>query len=337
MKMLQRMITHLAVLIVYLVGSFGSVHAATSDEIVFFLPDPLGSAIAAVNEDGELCWTETYTPYGDKTVNNDAIAGLGMPDGCGKLGEERGYTGHTEDFESDLVYAQQRYYDPSIGRFMSVDPAAINPYDVRTINRYSYAANNPYKYVDPNGESATEAVFQYLVEVGKELKQHAGYGDGADWRRVGDAFMRGYRADSTVWERVGAIGEDYLAVFTLGSSTLATSTSRGAVTVSTTGKSKLGDLAIAGSQRGAIGVRKTAEPFFKTNAAAGIRAKELGFKKINETVNNQSVYKKGKLFITRDITGHIGGAFKAASSIKNLQSKRTRLGTFDENLRRIGD
>jgi uncharacterized protein RhaS with RHS repeats len=47
---------------------------------------------------------------------------------------------------------QARYYDPVIGRFYSNDPVgwvANNP--VYSFNRYSYANNNPYKYVDPDG------------------------------------------------------------------------------------------------------------------------------------------------------------------------------------------
>ncbi len=40
---------------------------------------------------------------------------------------------------------QQRYYDPQVGRFLSVDPAASE------FNRYDYAADNPYRFTDPDG------------------------------------------------------------------------------------------------------------------------------------------------------------------------------------------
>ena len=60
--------------------------------------------------------------------------------------------------------------------------------------------------------------------------------------------------------------------------------------------------------------------------------------KINETVHDgQAVYKKGKDFITRDLDGHNGGAWKHAYSIKALGSIETRVGTFDIHLNRIGD
>jgi hypothetical protein len=44
-----------------------------------------------------------------------------------------------------------RYYDPTIGRFVSADsivPQATNP---QALNRYSYVVNNPLKYTDPTG------------------------------------------------------------------------------------------------------------------------------------------------------------------------------------------
>ncbi|RDV25097.1 RHS repeat-associated core domain-containing protein [Alteromonas aestuariivivens] len=47
---------------------------------------------------------------------------------------------------------QARYYDPVIGRFYSNDPVGFTG-EVDTFNRYSYVANNPYKYTDPAGES----------------------------------------------------------------------------------------------------------------------------------------------------------------------------------------
>ncbi len=60
-----------------------------------------------------------------------------------------GYTGHVEDDDLGLVYMQQRYYDANIGRFYSNDPIGFR--DIHSFNRYAYANNNPYKYIDPSG------------------------------------------------------------------------------------------------------------------------------------------------------------------------------------------
>ena len=138
-----------------------SVMAHAQDEVVYFHPDGQGSAVAAYNEAGDVCWHQDYTPYGEKIdpLDNFPLAG------CGLLGEERGFTGHVQDL-SGLVYMQQRYYDPTLMRFMSVDPMSVNPDDERTFNRYSYAANNPYKFVDPDGEAAETAWDVFNVSLG---------------------------------------------------------------------------------------------------------------------------------------------------------------------------
>jgi RHS repeat-associated protein len=61
------------------------------------------------------------------------------------------FTGHATDAASGLSYMQQRYYDPIAMRFLSVDPAQSE------FSRYAYGANNPYKYVDPDGREIVAA------------------------------------------------------------------------------------------------------------------------------------------------------------------------------------
>ena len=50
-----------------------------------------------------------------------------------------------------IDFAQARYYDSLIGRFMSADTIVPNPNDPQAFNRYSYGLNNPLRYVDPSG------------------------------------------------------------------------------------------------------------------------------------------------------------------------------------------
>jgi len=45
----------------------------------------------------------------------------------------------------------QRYYDPAIGRFLSVDPVGPLSDPIQHFGRYQYAYNNPYRYTDPDG------------------------------------------------------------------------------------------------------------------------------------------------------------------------------------------
>lgn len=49
---------------------------------------------------------------------------------------------------------QQRYYDQGVGRFLSVDPVTVSSVNGGNFNRYWYANNNPYRFVDPDGRLA---------------------------------------------------------------------------------------------------------------------------------------------------------------------------------------
>lgn len=71
-------------------------------------------------------------------------------------------------------------------------------------------------------------------------------------------------------------------------------------------------------------------------------AKNLGYTPTNYTSHGAKVYKAGKKakgpkYITRDKDSHIGGAWKGADTVKGLGSKKTRSGTYDAELNRIGD
>lgn len=59
------------------------------------------------------------------------------------------YTGREFDADTNLYYYRARWYDPSIGRFLSEDPMAF----VDGVNMYSYVGNNPIAFRDPTGLS----------------------------------------------------------------------------------------------------------------------------------------------------------------------------------------
>lgn len=64
----------------------------------------------------------------------------------------------------------QRYYDPQIGRFLSVDPVTANSVNGSNFNRYWYANNNPYKFVDPDGRfGIVGALIGGGIEVGVQV------------------------------------------------------------------------------------------------------------------------------------------------------------------------
>jgi RHS repeat-associated protein len=97
--------------------------------------DSQGSPVAATDASGAVAWRERYTPFGE-TLDNPA----------GNAGN-KSYTGYLRDAEFALLYAQARYYDPAVGRFLEPDPQR----EADQINLYAYVGNNPTNNTDPTG------------------------------------------------------------------------------------------------------------------------------------------------------------------------------------------
>jgi RHS repeat-associated protein len=110
--------------------------------------DALGSPVAHTNQAGGELNRTKYEPYGYTAAGTKP--GATSAD-LTTTGSAIGFTGHVNDPDTDLVYMQQRYYDPVAGRFLSVDPVTTDANTGGSFNRYVYASNNPYKYVDPDG------------------------------------------------------------------------------------------------------------------------------------------------------------------------------------------
>lgn len=118
-----------------------AIPSALADETVEYIhTDALGSPVAITDAFGNVIAQLVYEPYGGP-VGASPTEGIG-------------YTGHVQDSLSSLIYMQQRYYDPHSGRMLSVDPITAHDEPMSAFNRYWYASDNPYRYIDPDGRRA---------------------------------------------------------------------------------------------------------------------------------------------------------------------------------------
>jgi RHS repeat-associated protein len=72
------------------------------------------------------------------------------------------FTGKERDAETGLDYFGARYMAGAQGRFTSPDPTFLKLnklFSPQRWNLYTYALNNPFKYVDPDGQDALAVVF----------------------------------------------------------------------------------------------------------------------------------------------------------------------------------
>ena len=62
------------------------------------------------------------------------------------------YRSYYYDTETKLYFLKTRYYDPEVGRFITIDDLSyLDPDSINGLNLYAYCKNNPVMYVDQNG------------------------------------------------------------------------------------------------------------------------------------------------------------------------------------------
>ncbi|MFI2429793.1 RHS repeat-associated core domain-containing protein [Streptomyces sp. NPDC018955] len=64
--------------------------------------------------------------------------------------DDKGFLGKPADTDTGLTHIGAREYDPTLGRFLSVDPV-LAPDDHESLNGYAYANNTPVTKSDPTG------------------------------------------------------------------------------------------------------------------------------------------------------------------------------------------
>jgi RHS repeat-associated protein len=124
--------------------------AIGGERVYYYHNDPAGTPLAMTDASGTVVWRGDYKPFGEEYQIT------GFPE------NDKKFVGKEKDEETGLYYFGARYMESKIGRFIAPDPVgAVDPSNGKVSkkvisnpqgqNNYSYALNNPYRYVDPNG------------------------------------------------------------------------------------------------------------------------------------------------------------------------------------------
>jgi len=119
--------------------------------------DHLGSVRMITNDAHKRYSRNDFLPFGaeqSSSVQEATNYGYWRSDPMKYTGHEREFYGAGNVDNSDyLDYMHARYYNPNMGRFLSVDPGKDrDPHKPQSWNGYVYVRNNPINTVDPTGK-----------------------------------------------------------------------------------------------------------------------------------------------------------------------------------------
>jgi RHS repeat-associated protein len=156
-----------SILASYVLGETELLSQTRSGTTNYYLQDGQGSMNALANNAGSVTDTYNYSAFGE-TFNH-----------TGTTVNPYQYTGQQFDSQTGLYDLRARYYDPTIGRFLSQDTYSYNVNDPYQLNRYVYAANNAVNAMDPLG---LQAFVEYSVNEARAEEE------GAAVEPVGEEF-----------------------------------------------------------------------------------------------------------------------------------------------------
>ncbi|MFC0531690.1 RHS repeat domain-containing protein [Phytohabitans kaempferiae] len=116
-----------------------AVRTSADNKLHWLALDHHGTPEIAIEASSQDVKRRRHTPYGGSRG-----AAVDWPG-------QKSFVGGTADPSTGLVHLGAREYDPTLGRFISVDPI-IDHNEPQQANGYTYANNNPVTYADPNGE-----------------------------------------------------------------------------------------------------------------------------------------------------------------------------------------
>ena len=122
--------------------------------VTVFLRELFATEIAHLTGTATVSMAGLFTASVDRLRATYTFTSFGNSTTTGTLFNPFQFTGRENEGLAGLYYYRARYYDPSIGRFLSEDPIRVWHGQA---NFYAYVGNSPTNYVDPFGlDSSTK-------------------------------------------------------------------------------------------------------------------------------------------------------------------------------------
>ena len=122
-----------------------------NNQTYFYMKSVQGDISALLDSTGGVLARYMYDAWGNHVVTDNSGVVIIDNNHVGNLNPFR-YRGYYYDTETNFYYLKARYYDPVVGRFISMDDIAyLDPETINGLNLYAYGLNNPVMNVDPSG------------------------------------------------------------------------------------------------------------------------------------------------------------------------------------------
>jgi RHS repeat-associated protein len=175
----------------YDLGSGNQAVRTDDNKLSFLISDHHGTGQLAIDSTTQALQQTRTTPFGTPR-------GTAAPAWPG----DKGFVGGTTDPTTGLTHLGARDYDPTTGRFITVDPL-LDTSTPQQLNGYTYSNNNPPTLSDPTGaiplgptDGGTTEDYQWAAQTDeKDTVKH-----GADRRQVGSHFY--FDGHGFVWHDV---------------------------------------------------------------------------------------------------------------------------------------
>ena len=127
----------------FLYGAGGIIGIRINTANYMYRKNVFGDVTELYSESGEVVGRYSYSAYGECVVEQDT-------GGIATKNPIR-YRGYYYDESLSMYYLKSRYYDPEIGRFMTIDSVTYISASINGTNLYAYCGCNPVMRTDPNG------------------------------------------------------------------------------------------------------------------------------------------------------------------------------------------
>jgi RHS repeat-associated protein len=122
--------------------------------VAYHLQDTHGSTRRLTDSAGRVTDTYDFDAFGNLTGRTGTTPNAYL------------YTGQQLDGTLGLYYLRARYYDPALGRFLTMDPAPGDLLSPETLHRYVYATGDPINRQDPSGRTSLSEIQAVQVNQG---------------------------------------------------------------------------------------------------------------------------------------------------------------------------